>query len=730
MSDFIWTQLLPALLSNTCVGLILLAIALSVRLIGNRPHLEHLLWLLLLAKLITPPVINLPVLSYDRPVLAFIKTTSVSSAANTPSAFDVPITATKPDFPINLDKHFLQNAPRASVKIQNPASDPELAAKVATKSKFIAASIPAISRSASRRTSVTVFPYNIQLDAILFSAWLIGSIVVLCWSFIRLIRFQKLLRVTSEDAPKGIALRFDSVASRLGVRSTPELLIVSSRISPFVWWMGGKTQVYVPQTLIESLSQAELNQVFAHELAHIRRRDHLVRWLELASTVLLWWNPLVWICQRYLRSAEEACCDEMVLSSLDVSPQDYGATLLLSVESLMDLENRPPAIASGINSGGSLERRIKMILSSTSPRRHSLSSKFILASVVMAIVPLGFVTAQSPDKATSTKDSSPATVLPRANRSISTQPAPTVLLTIDSMPANKTRAESSNPNDSTSLSSVTSQDALPSSTKVSAKKPLERQDSIWEEVPSRVVSAIRPPTSDETSWLREHLSIAVEKGKITELQMQLMIDSLSESAAAKPHPLKRLYNAANYFSATALRLNAAFNRVQSTSEEVEHFKRLSNIGIESLDVALDSQRRHFQSEIAFAMLLLEIHKSHEDLKKQIEKSVSTNKLDDLTAHTMTVEHKKQMLEIIEKLGPRFQYYVEKTQLWLAKEQVAKAVRARALALETWRIVQDQHKNGADVTVQHVAQASEQYHYFNGAVTEAMNVLATEKTKVE
>lgn len=767
MSEFISTQLLPALLSNFSVGLILLAIALIVRFIGNRPQLEHLVWLLLLAKLISPPLINLPVFSYDRPALVSMEAPTASSAGKSSiavlekSPFDVVETAFRKPPKATFDRQKPDHQTSASALAPQP--------KVALKTPSITADTGRLAGSTAQRTSVIFFPINIPLETYVALAWLIGSTVVLCWSFVRLFRFQQLLRVTSQDAAKGLALQFDSVASRMGVRSIPELLVVSSRISPFVWWVGGKTQVFVPQTLVETLSQSELNQVFAHELAHVRRRDYLVRWFELTCVVLLWWNPLVWISQRYLRSAEEACCDAMVLSSLDVTQRDYGATLLLSVESLMELENRPPAIASGISSGGSLERRIKMILSSSSSCRLSLSNKLVIIGVAMAIVPLGFVTAQSTDKATLTKDSSPATVLTRSIQSIPTKPFQS-----DSGSAKKIQPELSKLNNLAPPKNLTSSEALPSSTPVLQPKNLTRaelaearlqelaanyeqtaareahqknhqspsklpvdqtvksktKDPFWEEVPSLELTNIRSPTSDQKSWLREHLSVAVDKGKITDLQMQLMINSLSEGAAAKPHPLKRLYNAANYFSATARRLNAAFNRVQSTYEEVEHFKRLSNEGIESLDVALDTQRRHFQAEIVLATLLFEIHKSHEELKKQIAKSVSTNKLDDLTAHTMTVDHKKQMLDIIEKLGPRFQYYVEKTQLWLAKEQVSKAVRARAVALETWRIVQQQHKNGAEVTVQQVAQASEQYHYFDAAVTEAMSTLASEKTTVE
>ena len=49
---------------------------------------------------------------------------------------------------------------------------------------------------------------------------------------------------------------------------------------------------------------------------------------------------------------------------------------------------------------------------------------------------------------------------------------------------------------------------------------------------------------------------------------------------------------------------------------------------------------------------------------------------------------------------------------------------RNAALETWRIVKDQFDEGADVNIQQVAQAGEQYHFFDEQVIDAFNTLLT------
>ena len=53
-------------------------------------------------------------------------------------------------------------------------------------------------------------------------------------------------------------------------------------------------------------------------------------------------------------------------------------------------------------------------------------------------------------------------------------------------------------------------------------------------------------------------------------------------------------------------------------------------------------------------------------------------------------------------------------------ETAKA--GRDAALQTWRIIRNQYDAGADVNIQQVAQASEQYHFFDEQVVDAYNTL--------
>ena len=52
-------------LSNVCIALALAIVALVVEATVKRPQLSHLLWLLVFVKLVTPPVISIPVFTIE-----------------------------------------------------------------------------------------------------------------------------------------------------------------------------------------------------------------------------------------------------------------------------------------------------------------------------------------------------------------------------------------------------------------------------------------------------------------------------------------------------------------------------------------------------------------------------------------------------------------------------------------------------------------------------------------
>ncbi|XYH98733.1 M56 family metallopeptidase [Sorangium sp. So ce1128] len=103
--------------------------------------------------------------------------------------------------------------------------------------------------------------------------------------------------------------RLERMRSRFGLRRV--VLTESASVgSPLVI---GASEVCIPLAKLTALTDAEVDAVFAHELAHLERRDGL--WFPVAGLVqsLLWIQPINhWVASRFRETAELACDDRAV----------------------------------------------------------------------------------------------------------------------------------------------------------------------------------------------------------------------------------------------------------------------------------------------------------------------------------------------------------------------------------------------------------------------------------
>ncbi len=353
-------------LSNACVAL---AIALTAWVVGKtlrKPYVTHLLWLLVFVKLITPPLFTIPV---DTAAVSKISTatTSTSVVKSQPIEFNRPETIT-PTGKINpfVDFSGIKEELRNNSASQNEPKP---------------------------MTDLFVWPI---LRKWIAAIWLMGICLFFTWSIARVSRFNRLLATETNVAPEELQIVAQHIAHRLKIKHVPTIYTTHARLSPMVWWSLYGVQVIIPNTLLEQMDRKQWQWVLSHELAHVKRKDYIVRWIEWVACGCFWWNPIVWFAQHQLRAAEEICCDGLVLTSLKPPAKTYAQSLFTAIECLAKPVLRPPAMASEINSGGFLERRFKMIL--TNKARHSTSPLLQATVLVIALLILPFGLAQADTK--------------------------------------------------------------------------------------------------------------------------------------------------------------------------------------------------------------------------------------------------------------------------------------------------------------------------------------------
>jgi TonB family protein len=173
----------------------------------------------------------------------------------------------------------------------------------------------------------------------------------------------------------------------------------------------------------EHWTSTRLEAVLAHELAHVRRRDVAAQAAAHVVAALWWFQPLVWMMQRRLRTESEFACDAEAVR-FGFRPSEY-AMELVAVARSMGRETKTPSLAISMVRSCDLEERVRAILSPTVALFSPLSKAALvcaLASVTIAAstVSLGFDQGFSKQGGSTMKRTILATLLTSAGLSAAT----------------------------------------------------------------------------------------------------------------------------------------------------------------------------------------------------------------------------------------------------------------------------------------------------------------------
>jgi beta-lactamase regulating signal transducer with metallopeptidase domain len=174
------------------------------------------------------------------------------------------------------------------------------------------------------------------------------------------------------------------VCRRLDVRRVPAVRISDESPAPFVIGFLRPLLVLSHRHLVRP---DELETVVVHEVAHLRRGDMFVRYLQwIAGTVLFFWPVVAWVNRR-IDVAREYTCDEWALRHGRLTAGEYARCLLNALQPMQPcrLAYHPSSMATNQTT---LERRIDMILEST--RRPSNRHKWGLLTIAFLFAWSGF----------------------------------------------------------------------------------------------------------------------------------------------------------------------------------------------------------------------------------------------------------------------------------------------------------------------------------------------------
>ena len=142
--------------------------------------------------------------------------------------------------------------------------------------------------------------------------------------------------------------------------------------------------IVVPRALRDALTDAELDQVVAHEHAHVERRDDWASLVQRIVEVPVGWHPAVWLIGRWLRRERELAADERVALRTG-APRAY-ARCLARVAEAMSWPAAPRLASGAVGSRGEVARRVAHLLDARWLRAHRSSRPVLGAAGVLATV--------------------------------------------------------------------------------------------------------------------------------------------------------------------------------------------------------------------------------------------------------------------------------------------------------------------------------------------------------
>lgn len=326
-----------------------LVAALACRAAKRRPVLQHVLWTLVMVKLLLPPLVAAPRTLVDSLPLAAIDTVQDALAAS-------------PDSLAERLSHGQQFAQESGTFGLGREADEPGRASVAPA----VAPTTATSRRATPESRLQFYPEWATVSLAWFArrwreslvvVWLLAAAAVWARQAWSVVCFQMRVR-SGEPPPIWLDEIVKDVARRLAIR--PPAVQISGGIGSPLIWCCGRPRLLWPRELAHGLN-LPWQAIVTHELAHVKRRDHWVGWLELAATGLWWWHPAFWYVRRELHASADLACDAWALAISGEPGRTYAAGLV-DVAQGCSPPCAAPALALGWGAGRTFQRRLTMIL--------------------------------------------------------------------------------------------------------------------------------------------------------------------------------------------------------------------------------------------------------------------------------------------------------------------------------------------------------------------------------
>ncbi|HDR6298631.1 MULTISPECIES: M56 family metallopeptidase [Bacillus] len=236
---------------------------------------------------------------------------------------------------------------------------------------------PEVKAGAEQQTAFSL--YKIALYV-----WLAGVIILAVITFITNRRLYSYIKKQPDITDEQVVTVFNRCKQSMKMKKAVSLRLAGKIASPTVFSFF-RPKVLLSKKHMKVLNEQQLQYVFYHELAHIKRNDVAVNWIMYSLLLLNWFNPILWYAYFCMREDQELACDAYALTFIDKEEQiAYGHTIITLLE---HYSYQAPSLANLSRNKRTLKRRIVMI-KKFQKKSYRLSLLGVIAIVAIASLSL------------------------------------------------------------------------------------------------------------------------------------------------------------------------------------------------------------------------------------------------------------------------------------------------------------------------------------------------------
>jgi bla regulator protein blaR1 len=273
--------MLTASLAST---VIILPLLLTRKLLFNRlgPRILHVLWILVLIKLLVPiapqsPVSLFNLIPHDINWPAWTAEQPLSSE----NKMEPSLTVMNSETTTNVNPAIVPKQTEEPSSIVNPPLQPYTYEERDHPNKML------------------------TIGSIV---WLAGILFLSTYYLYVVLRFKKRVGVSCELENHELLSILEDCKTKLGITRTIPIYETTRLHSPCIYGLT-RPRIYLPADIVTIADSSQLMHIILHELTHYKRNDLWFNFLWTLAAVIHWFIPFVWLSMKKIKADREVACD-------------------------------------------------------------------------------------------------------------------------------------------------------------------------------------------------------------------------------------------------------------------------------------------------------------------------------------------------------------------------------------------------------------------------------------